>query len=115
MDNEKLEKSRHIIAGFILASDAEVNGDSRIGDPTELAFVDLGNRYGMKREDLQAILPRINERAFDSDRKMMTTVHQGEDGEIIAYTKGAMDRILNRIGSILIDGEEKAITDADTL
>ncbi len=113
LDNEKLGKSRHIIAGFILASDAEVNGDSRIGDPTELAFVDLGNRYGMKREDLQAILPRINERAFDSDRKMMTTVHQGEDGEIIAYTKGAMDRILNRVGSILIDGEEKAITDAD--
>lgn len=111
LDDEKLKKSQHLIGGFILASDAEVNGDNRIGDPTELAFVDLGIRYGMERADLQAALPRINERAFDSDRKMMTTVHRCADGELISYTKGAMDRILNRVDSILINGEEKPITD----
>ena len=82
------------ISGFILCTDATAGGDTRIGDPTELALIDMGLSLGIDKETLEKSQPRINELAFDSDRKMMTTVHQLADGRIIAYTKGAMDRII---------------------
>jgi Ca2+-transporting ATPase len=120
MNDETVEASsaeyepyRMLINGMIQCSDATVEEGVRLGDPTELALVDLGLAKGVTKASLQARSPRINEQPFDSTRKMMTTVHKGQDGRIISYTKGAMDNIIRNCPQILRDGEIHTLTGAD--
>lgn len=98
--------------GFILCNDANVNGENRVGDPTELALIDMGIALKQTRPMLEQAAPRINEKAFDSDRKLMTTVHN-KNGKITAYTKGAADQLLKRCTQIMKNGEISAISKAD--
>nr|MBP8855130.1 HAD-IC family P-type ATPase [Oscillospiraceae bacterium] len=98
--------------GFVLCNDATVNGDVRVGDPTELAFIDMGIALGGPRELLEETAPRINEQAFDSERKLMTTVHKKADG-VVAYTKGATDQLLKKCTGIYQNGTIRPITAED--
>lgn len=107
-DTDKL-----FIDGFVLCTDASIEETTRFGDPTELALLDMGLDNGVVKKELEAMEPRINEQAFDSDRKMMTTVHRNTDGRVIAYTKGAMDRIIDNCNEIIINGNIRTITAAD--
>jgi len=107
-----LTADRQFIEGFILCNDASIQGENRIGDPTELALVDMGTPFKLTREDLEKVSPRINEQAFDSDRKLMTTVHKTQNG-VLSYTKGAMDNILSRSTRICINGVTRPITEKD--
>lgn len=87
-----------------LCNDA-VAGDSRLGDPTELALLDLAGAFGMEKEKLQQRAPRVEEKAFDSQRKRMTTVHM-RDGKRIAYIKGAADEMIDRCSNVWMYGKE---------
>lgn len=115
LDVTDLDPKKHqlFLEGFILCTDATVVKTLRFGDPTELALLDMGLRIGLAKESLELKSPRINELAFDSNRKMMTTVHQGEDGKPIGYTKGAVDRIIDQCSDILIDGSVRPISELD--
>ena len=64
--------------GMVLCNDAVAQEGSRTGDPTELALLDLACGFGMEKKELERRMPRIGELAFDSDRKMMTTLHRRE-------------------------------------
>lgn len=64
--------------GMALCNDAETGQDSRTGDPTELALLDAAQKHGIKKEELERRMPRLDELSFDSDRKMMTTLHRRE-------------------------------------
>lgn len=87
-----------------LASDAENGEDGMaIGEPTECALVNYANSLGLDKDELKRKAPRIGEAPFDSNRKMMSTVHRRADG-IIQYTKGAPDEILKKCTSFF-DGE----------
>ena len=105
------EKDALFIRGFTLCNDASLEGD-RIGDPTELALLDMAARLDLSREGLEKEWPRINEQAFDSDRKRMTTVHRCGD-RCEAYTKGAVDQMLDLCVSICEKGEVRPITPED--
>lgn len=107
------KRDKLFIDGFILCTDASIDGNARLGDPTELALLDMGNAFGISKSELEQSEPRINELAFDSDRKMMTTVHQDSSGRVIAYTKGAMDRIIENCTGMIDNGTVRSITDAD--
>ncbi len=107
-DTDKL-----FIDGFVLCTDASIEEQSRLGDPTELALLDMGITHGINKKTLEQSKPRINEQAFDSDRKMMTTVHQDTAGKVVAYTKGAMDRIIENCNEIIINGKIRPITPSD--
>ncbi|MDR3120223.1 MAG: cation-translocating P-type ATPase [Clostridiales bacterium] len=101
------------LRGFVLCNDASAQG-ARMGDPTELALLDMGAPLGFVREELEKTYPRVNELAFDSDRKLMTTVHEAPDGTIEAFTKGAMDNILDRSVAVIGDGgAARPITESD--
>ncbi len=115
IDASRLDLKSHqlLIEGFVLCTDATFESGTRFGDPTELALLDMGLKLGVTKESLEQRTPRINELAFDSDRKMMTTVHKGEDGSPISYTKGAMDRIIHQCTDIIIDGKARPITQQD--
>lgn len=78
---------------MVLCNDATYSENGETGDPTEVALVAAGYKLGFKKEALDEKLPRVAEIPFDSKRKRMTTVHQKEN-RIIAYTKGAIDRLL---------------------
>lgn len=77
--------------GIVLCNDASLEQGSRTGDPTELALLDFGEQAGLRKGEVEERLPRTDERSFDSDRKMMTTLHGS-----ISYTKGAPDEVLKR-------------------
>ena len=109
---ETFGEEKELIQGMALCTDASIQGDTRIGDPTELALVDIANARGMNKVELEEKMPRINEQALDSNRKMMTTVHRPQDGKVVAYTKGATDQIMEKCTHYL-DGENiKAIDKA---
>ncbi|NLN97974.1 MAG: calcium-translocating P-type ATPase, PMCA-type [Eubacteriaceae bacterium] len=99
----------------MLSNDASINEENgewvEIGDPTEVAFVAFSKRLGIDKEDVLANMPRVGELPFDSDRKLMTTLHQSED-IYYSFTKGAPDEIINLSTHYYKDGEILPITDA---
>ncbi|MDE6965036.1 MAG: cation-translocating P-type ATPase [Lachnospiraceae bacterium] len=106
------EKNALFLEACTLCNDAAIDGN-RLGDPTELALLDLAREHGFEKKKLEAKLPRIDERAFDSDRKRMTTVHRragGADTEKIAYIKGAADEMIAMCTSVSMHGREVAFS-----
>lgn len=94
------EAHRSFIEGFALCNDAS----ARIGDPTELALLDMAAGLHVYRPVLETRLPRMDEIPFDSDRKMMTTLHRMGSSSV-SYTKGSPDEILKRCTHIRLDGK----------
>ncbi len=99
---------RTFLEGLILCNDAFLTDRQRIGDPTELAFLDLGQTHRLRKEHLERQNPRTGELAFDSSRKMMTTLHKNG----VSYTKGAPDFVLKQCSHILIRGRVHRLTEA---
>ncbi len=81
-----------------------------IGDPTETALVDLGLKADINKDALEANQPRVDEIPFDSERKLMTTVHSIESSCRV-YTKGAVEELLGRSSRILLDGRVITLED----
>ena len=79
----------------LLCSDATVNENGEVGDPTETALVRLGEDFHFDEEETRRKWPRLGELPFDSDRKLMSTVHRFSGG-LMLMTKGAVDVILGR-------------------
>ncbi len=88
------DRNPDFFRGMVLCNDASTEEGDRMGDPTELALLDMAAELGMHKSALEAQMPRTGELPFDSDRKMMTTLHGGNRG--ISYTKGAPDEVLKR-------------------
>ena len=88
---------RLLLKAALLASDATNNEETgaSIGDPTEVALVMLGEKFGVDEVTYRAQHPRLGELAFDSDRKLMSTLHD-IDGTPTLFTKGAIDVLLDR-------------------
>lgn len=95
---------RTMLPGMVLCNDASMESENRLGDPTELALLDMAALAGMEKRNLELRMPRCGELAFDSDRKMMTTCHQSGSG-MVSYTKGAPDEVLKKCTHILLGGE----------
>lgn len=91
---------RYLVYGFTLANDARLQGEEGIGDPTELALLEMAVRAEADSEELRREMPRLEELPFDSERKLMSTVHMC-DGQRVLFTKGAMDVILDRTGELM--------------
>ena len=107
---------RLLAKAMALCSDADIGIDDKeaFGEPTEAALVNYANKIGLPKYKLNEEAPRIGEVPFDSIRKLMTTVHN-EKGEIVQYTKGACEILLDRCSHILEDGKERPITEVDKI
>jgi Ca2+-transporting ATPase len=87
--------------GMALSNDVEGSpGSELVGDPTEIALVEAVDASVLDRVELTAALPRAAEVPFDSDRKLMTTVH-AHDGRFVSFTKGAAEQVLERSRDML--------------
>ena len=79
----------------VLANDAVLGTDGQsIGDPTETALIDAGVKHSIDKNALDAELPRVAEIPFDSERKLMSTVHQSNDKDYLVAVKGGLDELL---------------------
>ena len=96
------------------ANDTKVDPDGKlIGDPTETALVQFGLDHNFDVRDVLKSEPRVAELPFDSDRKLMSTIHKEADGTYFVAVKGAPDQLLKRVTRIEISGEVRPITDED--
>lgn len=96
-----------------LCNDASFDPDHAgeiIGDPTEGALLYLAQGFGIDHEALEDQYPRLFEQPFDSGRKRMTTVHR-IGGENIAYTKGAVEELLERCARVRTPSGEVFLTE----
>ena len=96
------------------ANDTKVDPDGKlIGDPTETALVQFGLDHNFDVRDVLKSEPRVAELPFDSDRKLMSTIHKEADSTYFVAVKGAPDQLLKRVTRIEINGEIRPITDED--
>ena len=96
------------------ANDTKVDPDGKlIGDPTETALVQFGLDHNFDVRDVLKSEPRVAELPFDSERKLMSTIHKEADGSYFIAVKGAPDQLLKRVSRIEINGEVRPITDED--
>ncbi|SHI74730.1 cation-translocating P-type ATPase [Parasporobacterium paucivorans] len=101
---------RLLIENLVLCSDATSNKEGSTGDPTEIALINIGNHYDIRKEALTAEHQRIHEAPFDSDRKLMSTINRYGD-KYYVMTKGATDNLLHKSVKALINGEVVPMTD----
>lgn len=107
-DDEKL-----LANAMSLCSDAEYDEEKgeAVGEPTECALVNYATSLEQNKDEQKKLYPRVGEIPFDSMRKMMTTIHESENGNIVQYTKGAPDEIVKRCSFCLENGNPVEMTD----
>lgn len=107
-----------LVSIAVLCCDAKVvrssdGSTTKVGDPTEIALIDMGSRHGVGKDALEAGCPRVGEVAFDSSRKRMTTINRMEDGSLRANVKGGLDEILSVCDRIETADGVRQITGSD--
>nr|WP_307988934.1 cation-translocating P-type ATPase [uncultured Niameybacter sp.] len=116
VDGESLDYSkglgRILLQNAILTNDSTHQEGQEIGDPTEVALVNLGQRLGLSEISLRNEYPRLSELPFDSDRKLMTTLHY-IDKDYVMLTKGAVDVLMGRTTHIATSSGIRPITEED--
>ncbi len=105
---DKSEELGYLVKSGMLCNDTKIAEDGKLtGDPTETALVDMGFTLGYEGYTIENY-PREFEIPFDSDRKLMSTVHKTEDGQYIVYTKGGVDELLKCCNRYSENGEIKS-------
>ena len=104
--NKENQEVKLLVYNGMLCNDTKIAEDGTLtGDPTETALVDIALKMGFT-QNIYNELPRVDEIPFDSERKLMTTVHERE-GKYIVYTKGGVDELLNICAAYIDHGEIK--------
>ncbi len=107
---EHVGETQLLATAMALCSDAALNEQNQAeGEPTECALVNFACAKGMKKQDLEAEMPRVDEAPFDSGRKMMSTVHKTQNG-YVQFTKGGPDVVLARCTTYWEDGKALPMT-----
>lgn len=109
-ENPISEDILFLAKAMILSSDASYENGEGTGDPTEIALLIMGDTFGLDRKTLQNSNKRIDELAFDSDRKLMSTLME-ENGKLTVFTKGAIGNLIEFCSQVLEGGETIPLTD----
>jgi Ca2+-transporting ATPase len=106
--------SSKLLAIMTFANDTKEQADGTLlGDPTETALVAFAKQHDFDYQKALTQSPRVGEVPFDSERKLMTTLHALPDGQILVATKGAPDELLRQATMIDDHGDVRELTDAD--
>ena len=96
-DDIELGLEMPLLRSVVLANDTKIDVEGNlIGDPTETAFIQYALDKGYDVKGFLEKYPRVAELPFDSDRKLMSTVHPLPDGKFLVAVKGAPDQLLKR-------------------
>lgn len=114
-DNQILisnDSHKKIMEYAILCSDATNHNGKELGDPTEVALINLGRKHNLKELTVREVYERLSELPFDSNRKLMSTLNKF-DSQNVMITKGAVDVLLKKVSSIEENGVIRPITEDD--
>ena len=100
---------KRFLEAITLCNDATIENGKQTGDPTEVALVEAAEHFELNKKELEQKFPRVNEIPFDSDRKMMTTVHEHKE-ECFVFIKGAVEKLLPKLTGVEINGEIHPLT-----
>ncbi|MBY0119212.1 cation-translocating P-type ATPase [Paenibacillus sp. FSL L8-0435] len=104
------EEERRLLHIAVLCNDSNINQEGKeLGDPTEVALIAFSNRVNKDYNEIRDQFPREAELPFDSDRKLMSTVHTFE-GQTALLTKGGPDVLFSRCSHVFINGEVQPLT-----
>ena len=106
----ELPLDSHLAQVMILSNDTKIMPDGLAGDPTETALIQYNLDQGYPVDQLLTDRPRVTEVPFDSERKLMSTVHPLEDGRFLVAVKGAPDELLKRVTQIESNGDVQPLT-----
>jgi len=109
-DLQATNDETELIKTLVLCSDATYENGEGTGDPTEVALLVLGQKYKLTKKDLNAKHPRVAEKPFDSERKLMSTLNVEGKGYRV-HTKGALDNLLQITTHALVDGKVVPLTE----
>ncbi len=111
VDAQKISTDeQQMIQSFVLCSDATYENGQGTGDPTEIALVAWADKFGLVKTKLNSQNPRIGEKPFDSDRKLMSTLNRTGSAYQV-HTKGALDQLLKISSHVLLGGKTVLLTD----
>lgn len=99
-----------LVAESVLCNDGAINGETAVGDPTETALLSFCRTIGGDENKVREEFPRLQEIPFDSDRKLMSTLHF-RNNRYEMLIKGAPDVLLARCTSVEQNGEVLPLTD----
>lgn len=99
--------------GSLCNDTTQGNEGELFGDPTETALVAFAEQNKLMQSELNGSYPRLSEIPFDSERKLMTTLHRKDDNTILVATKGGFDELLAKCSRIDDNGNVRTITDSD--
>ena len=108
----KQQSHRYLLYDAILTNASAIVEGQSIGDPTEVALLEMGRKADIKEDILKEMMPRMEEIPFDSDRKLMSTKYRLH-GVPTILVKGALDILLKRTDRIRIGDEVRPITEQD--
>lgn len=112
--NDDLDHSNMTLRVMTFANDTKIDETGKlIGDPTETALIQFGLDHQFDLRDRLKAEPRVAELPFDSDRKLMSTIHQLATNQYLVAVKGAPDQLLKRVTKIEENGQIRAISAAD--
>ena len=105
-DSADMIDIKKLVYASMLCNDTKISEDDKLtGDPTETALVDMAFKLDFD-PSVYGMFPRVAEIPFDSNRKLMTTVHE-ENGKYVVYTKGGVDELLANCNSYILEGDIK--------
>ena len=107
----KISPLKELAEHSVLCNDGAINGETQVGDPTETALLAFIRKAGGNETEVRNAYPRLKEIPFDSDRKLMSTLHHIA-GEYKLMTKGAPDVLLARCVSVKTEGGIVPMNDA---
>ncbi len=103
----KSDVCRYLVDNAVLNNDSSISEGKGIGDPTEFCLLEMVQKAGIDYHEIRNSMKRLEEIAFDSDRKLMSSRYR-LDGRDVVFTKGALDVLLDRSVSIAeADGDGK--------
>ncbi|HBM15871.1 MAG TPA: ATPase [Lentisphaeria bacterium] len=121
IDDELSPELKTLLLCGVLCNDGKIINAEASGDPTETAILNGAEKLGFRIDNTLSSFPRIDEIPFDSERKRMTTLHRADSdsffkftkGDIVSFTKGSVDGLLNVCDSFLSAEGIKPLTDHD--
>lgn len=106
------EREAQLVIDGALCNDSSNKNGHEIGDPTEVALIQYSNKHNLNYEQVRDKYPRLGEIPFDSDRKLMSTVHK-IGGNFKMLTKGAVDVLMPLIREVKTMDGKRAFTSED--
>lgn len=107
------DRENRLAQVMILSNDTKVTADGLAGDPTETALVQYQMDRNYPVSQVLSAMPRVAEIPFDSERKLMSTIHPLTDGRFLIAVKGAPDELLKRVTQLVKSGDVSPLTEAD--